>query len=432
MPANALTLPAEVICEIFLHLGPGADDPDLDEDACAVLAWHVGWLPASQICQKWRHAALGFAELWAESLCAFASDKLTDCFFERAQSMPLVFTTERGRLTEHQIILALSRKRAARLHVFKPGRVLPVSFTRALRKSTLSHLHTLRLKRWQGAGDNLMTRLRLKTPVLRELYLDSVFFAVDAPLLRVLSVTNNAKAHRGKFRDESTTLAVLAALNNSPLLEQLTLEGTHAFDLLGGSDTLKNWQTTLRLPELHRVRLQDEHNDFGMFDLVQAARTADVNLAIGDCDPADDLPYLFTAMESHMNAPGYDTLIVYEEQDDDGGTHVNIRLRSSHSRRERDAETGEPEFALDVCIAPDRTLGAPGIIALLAEHIYAPDIRFLDLGEIGTEYVEVTPAEVRQAFELFKGVTTVRLHARHLTSLRALCADDFREEPSWV
>ncbi|KZV60398.1 hypothetical protein PENSPDRAFT_659595 [Peniophora sp. CONT] len=327
----------------------------------------------------------------------------------------------------------LAMRHVSQLKVFDAkGWALGKSYTKALRKHTLSQLHILRLGCCKGYEDKFMADLRLRTPVLRELYLDSVFFAVDAPLLRVLSVKHDVRAHQGGiFNHGTTTSVILDALWNSPLLEQLTLEGTDAFDLGDKSVSPEDRETALDLPNLRRVRLKDEMSDFGLFYIVCAAPTADLNLAIGHCVPADDFPGTFSAMGDHMRAPGYDTLIVYEEQDKHGDTHVNIRFRSSSSRRGPHGEEAEPEFALDATIAPNRELSTHDIINLLEPHINVEDIRLLDIGEIGTEdYVEVSPSEVRQTLRLFAGVTTVRLNAHHLHALRSAQDADEDDEPA--
>ncbi|KZV60395.1 hypothetical protein PENSPDRAFT_694302 [Peniophora sp. CONT] len=65
MPTAALSLPAVVICSIFLHLGPGSSETDINWDVFTIPARRVDWFTASQFwSRQWRNAALGFSELW--------------------------------------------------------------------------------------------------------------------------------------------------------------------------------------------------------------------------------------------------------------------------------------------------------------------------------------------------------------------------------
>lgn len=417
-------LPVEVLCSIFGYMSL----EDFDRYG------PLGWIPATtHVCRKWRRAAIGLSELWAENLCALASPAATDIFLERAQSAPLVFSKRHFEtpvpLTKHQ--LALAEMHLARARIFEQPGPIPSSLVKAIQTPTLSRLCVLHLHRWASAQANsFLVDFTLDAPVLRELYLNSVFFSVDAPLLRVLAITNDLRPYQGRL-DAVPTSAILIVLMSAPLLEELKLKGLYAFALNENEEL--GAATRVDLPVLRSLRLEDEGSNYGFYRLVHAAPAADVNITNGMCDPGVEPAVTFEAFEGHLRAPAYDTLLIYEEQDD-GGTHVNVRLRSSTSTRGHYEDDGEPEFRLDAFMDPmGEAASSLDIIGSLAPRINVDAIRFLDMGEVGTdEFAEVEANEVREAFAPFTSVSTVMLniHAsrRHILALRGEDAGEIEEE----
>ncbi|KZV68124.1 hypothetical protein PENSPDRAFT_754340, partial [Peniophora sp. CONT] len=425
-------LPVEVLCSIFRHMSFEYSPPFGDQ----------GWLhSAAHVCRKWRGAAIGLSEFWAENICALRPDAATDAFLERARSAPLVFRARSHdrnmHFTKHQ--LALAEMHLVRIrHFEQPGPSsssfipLPASFVNALDRTIMSQLSILHLQRWDTAGDrSFMINFSLIAPVLLELYLDSVFFAVDAPLLRVLEVTNQDPRYRQSLTAAPTS-EILGILKRTPLLEELKLEGMGAFEEVGESDT-EVAASHVELPQLRKLRLEDDENNYGLYRLVHAAPSANIDIEEGMCDAGVELfATVFIAMERHLRAPTYDTLVVFEEQDD-GGTHVNVRLRSSTGSLGEKLKGRDPEFKLDVFMA-ERT-SSRDIIDALVPHINIDSIRFLDIGEISTdEYEHVEVDEVREIFVPFVNVSTVMLNIeaerRHVLALRREDTEEAKEDGS--
>lgn len=422
MPAGS-DLPVEVLCSIFRYLSVG----DFGN------ARRIEWLlSATHVCQKWRRAAIGLAELWAENLCALVSSAATDTFLERAQSAPLVICGKQlqvnGNLTNYQI--ALAEKHLARIRVLERPGPLPVSFVKALETTTMSNLNVLLLHRWANPENrSFLVEFSLSAPVLQELYLDSVFSKINAPLLRVLSVKNDLQPYQGTLQAVPTS-AVLEFLSETPLLEELTLEGLNAF--AAEDDDEAHDAKAVELPRLRSVHFKDEGNSYGLYRLVHAAPEADVSITNTLCD-GEELGVTFQSMERHLRTHAYDTLIIYEDQDD-GGTHVNVRLRSSASTRSYYDDDGEPEFRLDAFMDPmGEASSSLSIISTLVPHINIDSIHFLDLGETGTdEYAEFEADELRETLAPFTSVSTVMLNIdasrRHILALRSEGAGDDEDE----
>ncbi|KZV71367.1 hypothetical protein PENSPDRAFT_406772 [Peniophora sp. CONT] len=417
-------LPVEVLCSIFRYVSL--------EDFTRYRP--LGWLPSTtHVCRKWRKAATGLSELWAENLCALASTTATDTFLERAQSAPLVFSKKYFEtvvpLTKHQ--LALAEIHLDRARIFEQPGPIPSSLVKAVQATTLSHLSVLHLHRWDNAkAGSFLVEFTLNAPVLRELHLDSVFFPVNAPLLRVLAVTNDRQPYQGSLEAVPTS-EILNVLKGTPLLENLKLEGMYAFAM--EEDKESGTATRVELPELRSLRLEDQGSNYGLYCFVNAAPTTDVSIINAECNAAVDPAITFAAFEGHLRAPAYDTLLIYEEQDD-GGTHVNVRLRSSTSTRAHYDDDGEPEFRFDGDM--DYMGGSASsldIIGSLTPHINVDAICFLDMGQVGThEFVEVEANEVRETLAFFTSVSTVMLNidvsSRHIIAIRGEDAGEIGEE----
>ncbi|KZV68123.1 hypothetical protein PENSPDRAFT_736102 [Peniophora sp. CONT] len=417
-------LPVEVLCSIFGYMSLGDFDRYVP----------LGWIPATtHVCRKWRRAAIGLSELWAENLCALASPAATDIFLERAQSAPLVFSKRHFEtpvpLTKHQ--LALAEMHLARARIFEQPGPIPSSLVKAIQTTTSSRLCVLHLHRWASAQANsFLVDFILDAPVLRELHLESVFFSVDAPLLRVLAVTNDHQSYQGRLEAVPTS-KILSVLKGTPLLENLKLEGMYAFAL--EEDEESGTAIHIELSELRSLRLEDQGSNYGLYRCVNAAPAADVSIINAMCDGGVEPAITFAAFEGHLRAPAYDTLLIYEEQDD-GGTHVNVRLRSSTSTRAHYEDNGDPEFRFDAFMDPmGESASSLDIVSSLVPRINVDAIRFLDMGEVGTdEFVEVEANEVCETLAPFTSVSTVMLNVdasrRHILALRGEDAGEIEEE----
>ncbi|KZV65498.1 hypothetical protein PENSPDRAFT_655712 [Peniophora sp. CONT] len=176
----------------------------------------------------------------------------------------------------------------------------------------------------------------------------------------------------------------------------------------------------IELPKPRPLRFEDQSNTHSIYCFEDDTPTADV----GDgCDLGVELAAAFAAYEGFLRSPAYDTLLVYEEQDD-GGTHIHVRLRASTSTRAHYDDDGEPEFRLDAPMDPFcEWASSLNVLDSLVPRINIDAIHFLDLGEIGTdEYVEVGANEVRESLAPFTSVSTVMLNSdrerRHILALR--------------
>ncbi|VDB96600.1 unnamed protein product [Peniophora sp. CBMAI 1063] len=422
--ASVRDVPAEVLCSIFRYVNDSTNFYSHAEP--------LGWIPTiTHVCQKWRMAALALPDIWAENICALASDAATDAFLERAKTMPLVFSPK----TEHQVTLA--EKHMSRLQTFTQTKSLPSSFIQALGQTTLSHLTILRLHRWDGAGDrSYLVDIEVNAPALVELRLRSVFFRVDAPLLRILDVMNDIQRFQYHGLDPVPTSTILSVLANTPLLENLRLEGLHAFDSRVHDDATTA-EMQVELPKLRSLYLEDRGNDFGLFRLLRIPPTAELTIENAECETYDELDVTFEAVERHLRTLAYDMLLLHEEQDD-ACTHVNICLRSSTSSiGDSEAEVfghGEPAFRLDSTMYYGGEGGSSlTILESFLSRIDVGAIRFLDIGDIGTEeFVELEPEEVREALVPFVNVSTVMINAssmhRHILALGKNSDEDDDDE----
>ncbi|KZV70327.1 hypothetical protein PENSPDRAFT_651606 [Peniophora sp. CONT] len=436
MSVDIYSLPTETLCKIFLYLS--------DQDPVVPRSNGVHWISsATHVCRKWRQAAIGCSELWANVICAFASDAATDCLFARARSRPLHFSarvaevaeTELGRSkvepTVHDLSVyqvALAEENLARLRVFEHRGVLPASFVKAITTNPLTHLTILRLRCWRGdAAVSLVVDIQLNVPALRELYLDGVFFALNAPLLLVLEVTHTLECEWSEFDNDSSP-ALLMTLKTAPLLQRLAVSDTFALLAEHGlPDLLPDDLKSIELPILSEISISDTGADFGLYDYLHIPCDVDIHFEDNTCDPGGDLPIIFEAMRSHLLCPKYDTLIVYEKYGDE---HVHISLRRHGSERHHQDLEGESEFRLDICIDPDPTepLNTLEIVELLVPYIDTSNIRHLDFGEIGTgDYDEFDEGDLRRVLAPFTNVQTAILNGNPFWSLNVcLC----RDEPS--
>lgn len=441
MSIDINSLPTETLCKIFLCLS--------DQDPVVPRSNGLHWISsATHVCWKWRQAAIGCSELWSDVICAFASDAATDCFFTRAQSRLLHFSARMEKVGEnkygclvkettvhdlsaHQV--ALGEENLARLRAFEHPGTLPASFEKAITRNPLTHLTILRLRCWRGThASPLVEDVQLNVPALRELYLDGVFFALNAPLLLVLEVKNTFDEIA-----DAPSPALLLTLENAPLLQRLAVKSPFALQVEHDDlpDLLPDDSKFIELPNLSMISFSDTGPNLGLYSRLRIPQDVDVHFEYTARHAGTDLPIIFEVMQSHLICPKYDTLIAHFTYDEHWNRFAQIRLRRHGSERYHQDLEGESEFRLDVCIfsRSAEQLHMLEIIEALVPYIDTSNIRYLDFGEIGYGDGVFYEADLHEALAPFTNVQTAILNGSWDLEV-CLCREDSNEsdaEGSW-
>lgn len=181
MSKHVADLPADIICELFMH----ASSSDrlrylsrVEQHKQPGKKYALGWLYLTHVCRQWRSIGLDIAPLWAAIVSFFPSPSIADVLLARSRDSGLHLELL-GHI-EDWVIRHLDR--ASALHV---GYGMTKHGQDALQSTHLSALHSLTMRRSFGRNPVV-----IDAPNLREVYLNEtvVSFAVSMCHLTTLEI----------------------------------------------------------------------------------------------------------------------------------------------------------------------------------------------------------------------------------------------------
>ncbi|VDB96172.1 unnamed protein product [Peniophora sp. CBMAI 1063] len=331
-------LPEDVLHDLFDWLSV-IDQPTLFiANRAPLVETSLGWITASHVCRRWRSSILSMPLLWAAIAGGVSASQATcETFIERAGRAPLHFWTWHlqhfGRIESHpdysvsplrRMVAQLTpryRDRLERLALYiASGRRMSVdggiSDQRDLaivEKCSFPQLKDLYL---ESDDHHIRVTAAFEAPKLENLYMNQIFLAFRAPILRFLRIDSRQVVSFKTLRD---------GIASSPLLEELELGLYNVYDLVDDASLPPNSHKKIRLPRLAVLHYHGTCQPFRLLrEAIDVPTTALLSMDLSETTQAEVI-FLFTYTRDFISHPKNDSLRLSFTDDNNTKTfHVQI------------------------------------------------------------------------------------------------------------